>query len=607
MKIWTGERKRFDEPGAPVKEKLKYISAFKVMYLYAKPHQATFLLAIVCTLLAIGADLLQPYLVKVAIDEHLLNGERDFGTILIIALTYLLLSAGGLVFTYWQNNLLQFAGLRIVARIRKELFKHITRLSMSYFDRVGSGSLITNVSSDTETLNQFFSQVLLTLIRDGMTLVFILVMMFQLDRTLAYYCLVVLPVIGLIAVSFRSYMRRTYQLSRARLSRLISFAAENLSGINLIQAFHQEAEQGRRFADHNAGVLQANLREVRTNVWFNRTFDILGHLSVALVTWLGGMAVLDMRIEYGVLYAFITYTRQFFQPINHITQQWNTLQSSTVSVNRIWSVFATKPDIEDDPAPVLLDPNSVAGRIDFNKIGFSYTEGLPVIHELDLHIRPGETIGIAGSTGAGKSSLVSLLCRFYDVDSGSIELDGTDIRRIPQNRLHRIIGLIQQEPYFYSGTVIDNVRLFDSGVSRERVMEACRLVGAEPLIERLSEGYDTLLSERGTGLSAGERQLISFARIVVQEPKVLILDEATANLDSYSEMLIQKALQVVSKGRTTLVIAHRLSTIRNADRIIVLRNGRIAEEGSHKQLLELHGEYEKMVMSIWERGILEVG
>jgi ATP-binding cassette subfamily B multidrug efflux pump len=582
-------------------------AAFLYMVSFAKPHKAKFILIFFCTFLAIAADLLQPYLVKIAIDDNLAVGKNDFGMLVLICGVYLGLSVLGLTFTYLQNNLLQFTGNSIVARIRKDLFNHISKLSMSFFDRFQSGSLVTHVSSDTETISQFFTQVLLSMIRDGMTLVFIIILMFHLDPTLAMYSMILIPIIAAIAIGFSSYIRRTYQLTRSRLSRLIAFIAENLSGMNLIQAFLQEKEQTNQFTERNKLYYQANLREIGSNVLFNRSFDILGNVSIAFIVWLGGHAVFDKSIEFGVLYAFITYIRQFFQPINNITQQWNTLQSTTVSMDRLWRIFSLAPEIQDTEQPKPVHMPSVKGRIDYNNIRFGYSADLPVIHELDLHIRPGEMIGIVGTTGAGKSSLMSLLCRFYDVQTGSIQIDGTDIRDISQETLHRMIGLVQQEPYLFSGSIIDNVRLFDESISRETVIDACKFVGADSLITRLKDGYDTRLSERGSGLSAGERQLISFARIVVFKPRILILDEATANLDSQTEQLIQSALQVVSKGRTTLVIAHRLSTIMQADRIIVMRSGRIIEEGTHHQLLAMKGYYEQLYQHSQGNGASALG
>ncbi|WP_156390223.1 MULTISPECIES: ABC transporter ATP-binding protein [unclassified Paenibacillus] len=577
-------------------ERQKTRSSFRSLSAYAKPHRFTFAAVLFCALLGIAADLFQPYLVKIAIDDNLMIGKSDYRSLLLICLFYAGLSISSLFFSYLQNNLLQFAGQSIVAKIRKDLFEHIFKQSMSYYDRTPSGSLITHVSSDTETLNQFFTQVLLSLVRDGMTLVFIIVLMYHLDPQLTLYSMIVIPIIVLIAISFRRYMRKTYQLSRTQLSQMVAFAAENLSGMHLIQAFHQEKEQMNRFTDRNLGYFRANLREIRTNVLFNRSFDILGNLSVAFITWIGGIAVFDKTIEFGVLYAFITYIRQFFQPINNITQQWNTLQSTTVSVNRIWNIFAIQPEVKDKEGMLSPSLSDVKGDIHFNHVHFGYLKDTAVIEDLELHIEPGEMIGIVGTTGAGKSSLISLLCRFYDVQEGSIRIDGTDLRDIPQADLHRMVGLVQQEPYLYAGSILDNVRMFDETITREEVIEACRMVGADNLISRMKDGYETRISERGSGLSAGERQLISFARIIVFKPKVLILDEATANLDSQTEQLIQSALQVVAEGRTTLVIAHRISTIMHANRIIVMSQGKIVEEGNHAQLLALRGYYEQLYL-----------
>ncbi|WP_019421649.1 ABC transporter ATP-binding protein [Paenibacillus sp. OSY-SE] len=571
--------------------------SFMAMLSYAKPHRFTFLTVFVCTFFAIGADLLQPYLVKIAIDDNVLTGEHGVRTLLTLGGCYLLLAAISMIFSYVQANLLQRVGQSIVGQLRKDLFRHISKQSMSFFDRNPIGSLVTNVSSDTETINQFFTQVLLSIVRDGLSLILIVAFMFSLDAKLALYCLILFPIIFAIAIAFRSMLRSAYQRTRAELSRLIAFLAENLSGMSLIQVFHQEKEQTERFTEQNRKYLRENLREVRTSIMFNRSFDILGNVSVAFIVWIGGFAVLDTALEFGVLYAFINYIRQFFQPINQITQQWNTLQSTIVSMDRLWRIFRVQPEVRD-PEPEQaqeIDASDVLGQVDFNRIRFAYVDDRDVLHDLDLHISPGEFVGIVGTTGAGKSSLVNLLARFYDVKRGSVEIDGVDIRSLPQDTLHRIVGLVQQDPYLYSGTILDNVRLFKDNVSREEVIWACKAVGAHGMITRLKHGYDTRLSERGSGLSAGERQLISFARILVFQPRILILDEATAHLDSHTERLIQQALSVVSEGRTTLVIAHRLSTIQHADRIIVMRHGCVVEQGTHESLIAQDGFYAELV------------
>nr|WP_244226730.1 ABC transporter ATP-binding protein [Paenibacillus protaetiae] len=582
------------EPNMP-EQKPQYVSAFRTLLRYIRPHLVSFGLVFLFTVIAILSDLLQPYLMKIAIDDNLIVGHNDYRGLLLICAAYFALSATSFLFTYLQNNLLQRVGQSIVGLIRKQLFSHILRQSMRYFDRMSSGSLITHISSDTEALNQFFNQVLLSLFRDGLTLILIVVLMFHLNVQLALYCLVLLPIIMIIAIAFRSFMRTTYQLARTRLSRMVAFVAENLAGMNLVQAFHQQRQQEQHFNERNGLYFQANIREIRTNVLFGRTFDVLSNLSIAFVTWAGGKAVLNENLEFGVLYAFITYIRQFFQPINTITQQWNTLQSATVAISRIWTVFDSEPDVRDPKkAPSGWDEENIRGRIEFDRISFAYEPDVPVIRHLQLTIEPGEMIGVVGTTGAGKSSLISLLCRFYDVQEGAVRIDGVDVRHIPQASLHRIIGLVQQDPYLYSGSIIDNVRLFDDSVSREEVIAACEFVGASTVIQKLANGYDTKLSERGSGLSSGERQLISFARIIVFKPKVLILDEASANLDSQTEQLIQNALHAVSRNRTTIVIAHRLSTIQQADRILVMSKGEIAEEGTHEQLIEAGGHYSQL-------------
>ncbi|WP_046213166.1 ABC transporter ATP-binding protein [Paenibacillus wulumuqiensis] len=570
--------------------------ALRAILRYARPHRLTFVGIFFATILAIAADLVQPYLVSIVIDEHIAVGESGLPFLTGMALIYLGLAVISLIFTYIQSNLLQYAGQHIVASIRKDLFGHISKLSMSFFDRSSSGGLVTNVSSDTETISQFFTQVLLSLIRDGMMLVFIIYFMFRLDTTLAWYSMLTLPVIATLAILFRKRLREVYQYARSRLSRLVAFTAENLSGMGLIQIFHQEKEQTRRFTEFNSDYWQANVQQLKSNVLFNRTFDVLGNIALVLMVWLGGVAVFNKQIEVGVLYAFISYIRQFFQPINQITMQWNTFQSTMVSMDRIWRILRIQPEIRD-PQPeqtAVIVPEQVKGKVDFNHITFGYTEGQTILPDLDLHIRPGEMIGVVGTTGAGKSTLIALLNRFYDVQSGSITIDDQDLRHIPQQQLHRIVGLIQQEPFLFSGSIIDNVRLFQDDVSREQVIEACRFVGAHEMIMKLPQQYDTRLSERGSGLSAGERQLISFARIVVFKPRVLILDEATANLDSHTEQLVQQALQTVSEGRTTIVIAHRLSTIMHADRILVMEHGEIIEQGTHAKLLAHGGIYAEL-------------
>ena len=568
-------------------------TGFRFMLTYVKPHRSTFMLVFICTLFGISADLLQPYLVKIVIDDVLTKPGNNINLLFIIGGSYIGLSVLSFVFTYVQDNLLQYVGQNIVVRIRKDLFRHISNLSMSFFDRRPLGTLVTNVSSDTETINQFFTNISLSLIRDGITLLLIIAMMLKLDAVLALYSMILIPVIAGIAIGFRPMLRKTYEQTRLQLSRLISFLAENLAGMNIIQVFHQEKKQLDKYTKLNRLNLEVNFAKHRTTIYFNRTFEFLGNLALAFLVWAGGMAVFNHSLEVGVLFAFITYIRQFFQPIIQITQQWDKLQSETVSMDRLWQVFSIRPEVMDPRLENRKDIvlSDIKGRVDFENVYFGYTDGIDVISNLNLQIKPGEIIGIVGETGAGKSSILNMLGRFYDIRSGSIRIDGIDIRDIPQSTLHRIIGFVQQDPHLYSGSILENVRLFNSAIPREEVIQACKFVGLDPFIQRLNQGYDTPLSERGSGLSAGERQLLSLARIVVYQPKLLILDEATAHLDSHTEQMVQNALQHLTTGRTTLVVAHRISTIIDADRIMVMKQGRIVEVGSHQELLAHRGYY----------------
>lgn len=558
---------------------------------YAKPFWLSFLSVFLLVLIFNASTVLQPYLVKVAIDNDISTKNTNPNGLLHIALIYVGVVVAGVVANYLQLILLQFTGQSIIRKIRMDLFAHIESQSMSFFDTNAIGRLVTNVANDTETVNQFFTGFFLSLIRDGLSLVMIIIAMFELDVRIASYAMVLLPLIALISLAFRKRLRRAYQTTRTRLSNIVAFLAENLAGIRIIQIFHQENRQMNRFQALNTAHRQSNVREYGTSVMFNRVLELLGNAAVAAVVWIGGGAVLKGTILFGTLYAFISYVQRFFQPINSITQQWNTLQSGMVAADRIAGVLAVEPAIMDAPSPMVRKPNEIDGKIEFSQVSFAYKPDTPILHNISFTIQPGQFVGFVGATGAGKSSIMSLLTRFYEPTSGVILLDGVDIQTLTQANLHALIGLVQQEVYLFTGTVEENIRLFRKDISPEQVVEAAQTVGANEMIERLPNGYQTRIVAKGANLSMGERQLISFARIVALGPRVLILDEATANLDSQTEELVQAGLQAVSVDRTTLVIAHRLSTIRHADWIFVLDKGRIVEVGKHDDLLALGGYY----------------
>lgn len=559
---------------------------------YARPFVWNFLIVVLLVVIYNATTILQPYLVKVAIDTDIASKHPNYHGLLMISLIYVGVVFVSVIANYSQILMLQYAGQSVIRKIRIDLFRHIESQAMSFFDTNAIGRLVTNISSDTETVSQFFTNFFLSMIRDGLSIVMIVIAMFELNVRIAAYSMVILPIIFIISILFRDRLRKAYQTTRTRLSNIVAFLAENLAGMRIIQVFHQEARQAREFHNLNDGHRSANVHEYYVSVWFNRSLDLFGNVSVSAIVWIGGIAVLHHGILFGTLYAFISYIRQFFQPINSITQNWNTLQSSMVAAERIGRVFSVTPGIQDPENPVSIsDPKDIKGRISFQHVTFGYKPGIIVLRNISFDVLPGQFIGVVGPTGAGKSSIMSLLTRFYEPNEGVILLDGFDIRSFRQKDLHQWIGLVQQEVNLFTGSIADNIRLFRRDISMDEVEKAARTVGVHEIISRMPNGYNTMLQGKGANLSMGERQLISFARIVALNPRVLILDEATASLDSQTEELVQKGLAAVASNRTTLVIAHRLSTIRQADKIYVLENGQIVESGSHEELLALSGLY----------------
>jgi ATP-binding cassette subfamily B multidrug efflux pump len=568
---------------------------------YARPHLKEFLIVVGLVVAYILTQVIQPYLVEIVIDKDLLVAHPEFAPVLTIGLLYLGVTILGLFANFMQNRRLQWIGQRIVRDIRVDLFRHIESLSMRFFDTHASGRLITNVSSDTNQVSMFFTNFLLSVIQDGLSLLLVMAAMLLLDWQLALLSFLVIPVIVLISVLFRRKLRESYRFTRTQFSRLIGYTAENLGGMRITQIFHQEDKQFAQHTELNREYTRGNINEYRWSVMFNRTFDALGNISVALMVWLGGTAVVHQTIEIGVLYAFTQYIRQFFNPINSLTQQWNTLQSSMVSAERIGGVLITEPEIRDPAHPVSLPRATedggltVQGEVVFHHVSFGYAPGTLVLRDIDFVVPPRSFVGFVGETGAGKSTLMSVLTRFYDIEQGRITVDGHDIRTFSQRDLHRVMAIVQQEVNIFSGTVADNIRLFRSDVSDRAVREAAEIAGADEFIRALPGGYQAWLRAKGANLSLGQRQLLAFARALTFNPKILILDEATASLDSHTEMILQQGLTRIAEGRTTLVIAHRLSTIRDADMIYVMDQGRIVERGNHWDLMNQGGHYAELV------------
>lgn len=568
---------------------VRQFGALRTLLPYLTAHRSRLSLAFLLVVTVVVIETAQPYLIKEAIDRYIAVAHPDGAAVLWMAGVYLITVLLAFGLTYWQEIIFQHTGLVTVREIRTNLFIHLQQLSLRYFDQNSAGRIITNVVNDTESLTSFFSQFLSITVRGVLSLALIMIFMLRLNVTVALYCFILIPIIALISVYFRIKLRVIYNQIRNRLSSAISFLAENLSGMAVIQIFHQEAKQQRKFDERNLSLRTATIDENRMTLLLNSTTELLGDFGVAALVWFGGRAVLHGAITFGVLFAFIGYIRRFFQPINMITQQLNVLQTTIIATERIARTMQVTPEIEEHAGATAP---KIRGQVRFEAVSLAYLPGQPVLNTINLTIQPGSKTGFVGASGAGKSSLLNLVARFYDATEGAVLIDGTDVRQWPLEALRYTVGIVQQDVTLFSGTIIDNVRFFRTDISEERVREACRLVGAEPFILRLANGYEAVLSERGSTLSAGERQLLSFARVMVFDPRILILDEATASLDSRTEAVVQEAIHRVSQGRTLLVIAHRLSTVREMDTIVVLDKGRIVEAGTHAELIQQQGHYQ---------------
>jgi ATP-binding cassette subfamily B multidrug efflux pump len=515
--------------------------------------------------------------------------KQDISGINRLSIFYLLVILLTFLFNYFQVLILNYTAQKIIFNMREEIFNHIKSLAVSYFDKNPIGRLVTRVTNDTETLNEMYSNVLVTLVKDVLMLLGIMAIMLRLNYKLALASFALLPLIIFSAYRFRNSVRKVYRLGRIQLAKINASLNENITGMRTIQIFNKEKKLARDFDEINNDYLQTSLKEVSIYANFRPFVEVIRYLGITIIIYFGGGKVISNQIEFGVLYLFIDYIQKFFAPILDLTEKYNILQSSMASSERIFGILDDKTMIENSEDTV--DLKDIKGKIEFKNVWFAYDDENWVLKDVSFTINPGETVALVGATGAGKSSIINLITRFYDIQKGEILLDGVNIKDIDKFKLRRLIGVVLQDVFLFTGTIRDNITLNNKSMSQKEVEEVASYVNANYFIDRLPKKYDEPVMERGSTLSSGERQLLSFARTLAYDPRILILDEATSNIDTETELLIQDALGKLIKGRTSIVIAHRLSTIQHADKIIVLSKGVIKEMGNHQELLEMEGIY----------------
>lgn len=517
--------------------------------------------------------------------------QNDFKGILKAGILFLLLLFSGFFLNLADTWLLQKMGQQIVYKLREETFTHIHSLSLSFFNTTPVGKLVTRVSNDTEAVNELFSTILVKLFKNVVKIIGYAVVMLSINVKMAGISFLLLPLVAILTFVFRHLSRKAYQITRNKITELNTFLSEHISGMKLIQIFAREKEKYSEFEGKSMELYRANFREIMTFAIFRPSIYLVSVIAMILVIRTGSLSVLNGSLSLGTLFVFITYISSFFEPIQELSEQLGTLQSSIASAEKIFSVLDVKPEIVSptDPAPV-----NILGEIEFRHVWFAYEEENYILKDVSFVIHPGEKAAFVGATGAGKSTILNLIGRYFDIQKGQILIDGIDIHEIDLDVLRGAIGQVQQDVFIFTGDIKSNISLNNEAISPDDVRRAAEIVNADPFIQKLPHGYDEPVTERGSTLSAGQRQLLSFARTLAYDPKILVLDEATANIDTETETLITQALARLMDGRTTIMVAHRLSTIQHADKIIVMHHGEIKESGTHQELLAKDGLYKKL-------------
>ncbi len=557
---------------------------------YLRPYWKLLAVAFTFLMLQTGTQLLGPYITKIAIDRYI--ATQDLQGLDLMALAYLGVVVCGFIVLFVQTYTTSYTGQRAMHDLRMEIFTHLQKQDLAYFDRNAVGRLMTRTINDVETLNELFSTGVVGLMGDVSIVFGIALMMFWLDWQLALVCLAAFPIIIYISRFYRRRAREVYRESRLVLGRLNAGLQENIAGVATVQAFGQEEKMYRRFQDVNLSYRDVLLRSIRYNALFFPVIEVFSAISVGLLLWYGGQQVLANAVEAGVLVAFIQYIQRMYQPIRDLAEKYNVMQAAMASSERVFLLLDHPETITNPARPKRVDKFS--GEVEFKNVWLSYNPGEPVLKGISFRVRPGEKVALVGATGGGKTSIISALCRFYDVEGGAILVNGIDVREWNKQELRRHLGLVLQDVFLFSGDMAANITLGDGRISEAEMREAARRAQIAAFIEKLPDGYHEEVQERGSTLSQGQRQLLSFARALAFDPKILILDEATSSVDTQTEIAIQLALEELLKNRTALIIAHRLSTIKHADRILVIHKGEIWEEGTHDELRARGGLYARL-------------
>lgn len=574
-------------------------NAFLRLMGYMKPYWKTVVICLVLVLALTGLELYKPILIGDAIDRYITGdfspgemAQERFTGILKAAALYIAVLVGIFLCSRTQYLMIQELGQKIIYNMRNQLMEHVQKLTMRFFDVTPVGRIVTRITNDTEAINDLYANTLVRMFRNVVMVIALAAVMLSIDVKMALLSFVLVPVVLVLTIVFRKLSRQAYQLVKTRLTTLNTFLSEHISGMKLIQIFAREPEKCEEFNGKSEELYQAGYKEMMVYAIFRPTIYFMSVVALAVVLGGGSLQVLEGVISIGTLYVFTQYISSLYNPIQELAEQFSSLQAAIASAEKIFTLLDEEPLITDPAEPKA--PGEIRGRIEFDHVWFAYEDENYVLKDVSFVIEPGQKIAFVGATGAGKSSILNLIGRYYDVQKGAIRIDGVDIRDMSRDQIRRAIGQVQQDVFIFTGDVKSNIRLRDDSITDEMVRSAAQHTNASRFIERLPEGYDERVTERGSTFSQGQRQLLSFARTLAYDPKILILDEATANIDTETELWIQEALERLMQGRTTIMVAHRLSTIQHADKIMVMHHGRIRESGTHQELLEKDGIYKKL-------------